>query len=141
MAVPYAKDSDIYTYDKSLKDVGEESFAAQLLLASNDVLNLIKGTWWPSATETSLASFDEANLDDAALVQLTVFKALGDYVFPSLSKFTETDIFKAKAEFYQGKFKEEWANVKGLPLYDFNKDTVHEDTERPGPFSHRMSRG
>ena len=141
MAVPYAKDSDIYTYDKSLKDIGEESFADHLLLASNDVLKLIKGTWWPSATEISLVNFDEANLDEDALVQLTVFKALGDYVFPSLSKFTETDTFKAKAEHYQARFKDEWATVKGLPLYDFNEDTVHDDDERPGPFVHRISRG
>lgn len=140
MAVPYAKDSDIYTYDKSLKDIGGESFAAQLLLASNDILNLIKGSWWPSATEIPLESFDEANLDEAALVQITVFKALGDYIFPGLSKFTEADTFKAKAEHYQNRFKEEWATIKGLPLYDFDEDTVHEDTERPGPFVHRISR-
>ena len=141
MTVPYAKDSDIYTYDKSLKDIGEESFADHLLLASNDVLKLVKGSWWPSATDIPLTSFAEARLDEAALLQLTVFKALGDYVFPSLSKFTETDIFKAKAEHYQNRFKEEWATVKGLPLYDFDEDTTFDEDERPGPFVHRISRG
>lgn len=141
MAVPYAKDSDIYTYDKSLKDIGEESFAPQLLLASNDVLNLIKGSWWPSATEIPLESFDEARLDEDSLVQLTVFKALGDYIFPGLSKFTETDTFKAKAEHYQGRFKDEWATIKGLPLYDFDDNSIHDDYEKPGPFVHRLSRG
>ena len=141
MAIPYAKDSDVYEYDSSLKDAGEESFEKLLIKASNDILNLIKGTWWPSVTSRPLSQFDEANLNEAALLQLTVYKALSAYIFPSLSKFSEGDIFKAKADHYAKQFKDEWAAVKGLPLYDFDESATFDDDERPGPFSHRVRRG
>lgn len=141
MAIPYAKDSDVYEYDSSLKDAGKESFEKLLIKASNDILNLIKGVWWPSATSLPLTSFDEARLNEEALLQLTVYKAFADYIFPSLSKFSEGDIFKAKADHYAGKFKDEWATVKGLALYDFDESSSFEDDERPGPFVHRIARG
>lgn len=141
MAIPYAKDSDIDIYDKSIREMGVESFENHLTLASNDILNLIKGVWWPSATSLPLTSFDEANLNEGALLQLTVFKALGDYSYPSIAKFTETDTLVAKAEHFKERFKEEWATIKGLALYDFDESSTFDDDEKPGPFVHRLSRG
>ena len=141
MAQPYAQDSDLDTYDKAVRKLSSDSFVDQLTLASNDILNLIKGTWWPNATNISLNSFDEANLNEAALLQITIFKALGDYIYPSLSQFKENDTLKAKADFYKQRFKEEWEVIKDLPLYDWDEDASFEDSERPGPFSVDLSRG
>ena len=141
MAQPYAQDSDLDTYDKEVRSLSSDTFVNQLNLASGDILNLIKGTWWPSSTNISLSSFDEANLNEAALLQITVFKALGDYIYPSLSQFGENDNLKTKADFFKARYLEEWEAIKNLPLYDFDEDASFEDTERPGPFSVDLSRG
>lgn len=141
LTTPYAKDSDLETYDSEVRKLGVDSFEKQLLLASEDILNKIKGEWWPSATTLSLSSFDEANLNTDALLQITVFKAFADYVFPMLSKFREGDIFQEKSKHYKERFKEEWATIKSLPLYDFDEDDTFEDSERKGPIERRLSRG
>ena len=65
MAKPYAKDSDVEVYEKTLRDLGVQSSADHLFLASDDVLNWIKGVWWPGVTTKPLTQFDEQYLNDA----------------------------------------------------------------------------
>ena len=141
MAKPYAKDSDVEVYEKTLKDLGVQSSADHLSLASDDVLNWIKGVWWPGVTTKPLIQFDEQYLNDAALKQATVFKALGDYIFVSISSFRENDTLKAKAEHYKKRYKDELLVIQGLPLYDFDQSATFDDDERSSTFSHRISRG
>jgi hypothetical protein len=141
MAKPYAKDSDVEVYEKTLRDLGVQSSADHLSLASDDVLNWIKGVWWPGVTTKPLTQFIELYLNDAALKQATVFKALGDYIFDSVSSFMENDTLQAKAEKYQKKYKAELLVIQGLALYDFDKSNTFDDDERPSTFSHRISRG
>lgn len=140
LTTPYAKDSDLETYDAKVRSYGIDSYNDQLLLASEDVLNKIKGDWWAKATTSSLTSFDEDNLNTAQLLQYTVYRAFADYIFPKLSKFNG-DIFQNKIDFYQKKADAEWAVIKELPLYDFDEDDVFEDDERRGPMNLRFTRG
>ena len=137
----YAQDSDLETYDSTISQQGVDSFEAQFTLATADVLNLIKGSWWPKATTIPLTSFDEDNLNIEQLKQLTVFKALYSYILPLLAKFLEGDVFNEKIKFYKDRFDEEWSVIQNLPLYDFDEDTSFEDSERRGPMTVRKSRG
>jgi hypothetical protein len=141
ITTPYAQDDDLDKYDNKVRNQGIDSYNDQLLLASNDILNLIKTSWWFDASGLSLDSFEEDRLNTAALEQLTVYKAFYSYIFPLLSKFTEGDTLVAKIEFYEKKFMEEWNVVKSLPLYDFDDDTLFEDDERRGPIRRRLVRG
>ncbi len=141
MAKPYAKDSDVEVYEKALRDLGVQSSADHLSLASDDVLNWIKGVWWPGVTTKPLTQFDEQWLNDEALKQATVFKALGDYIFVSIASFRENDTLKAKAEHYQKRYKSELLVIQGLPLYDFDQSSTFDDDEKPSTFSHRIRRG
>lgn len=137
----YAQDSDLEKYDSTISQQGIDSFESQFTLATADILNLIKGSWWPNATSIPLSSFSETLLNTEQLRQLTVFKALYSYILPKLAKFLEGDVFNEKITFYKDRFKEEWDVVKNLPLYDFDEDTSFEDSERRGPMTVRMSRG
>ena len=86
-------------------------------------------------------SFDEANLNTEALRQLCVYKTLYTHIYPSLSTYLEGDVWLNKIEAFKKLYNEEWAVVKGLPLYDFDEDTEFEDVERRGPFMTRLRRG
>jgi len=47
----YATDEDLQAYADDVFRHGVSSFADELTLASNDVLNLIKSEWWPAASQ------------------------------------------------------------------------------------------
>ena len=137
----YAQDSDLDNYDETILQQGVASFKNQFTMATADVLNMIKGSWWPKATSLPLTSFSEANLNTEALRQLTVYKALYTYILPKLAKFLDGDTFNEKIKFYKERFQEEWETIKNLPLYDWDEDASFEDSERRGPMSTKVSRG
>ena len=137
----YAEDSDLDEYDATIHNQGINSFESQLTKASNDILNLIKTAWWPEASGLDIDQLDEANLNEAALQKVTIYKAFYEYIYPSLSKFTEGDTFLERINFYRERFKEEWTVIKGLPLYDFDENTTFDDDERRGPIQRRTARG
>lgn len=148
----YASDSDLVGYADDILDHGVVTFTAELTRASADVLNLIKAEWWPNAiTGKSSETMDyglvgptltEANLNHAALKQITIYRALGFHVYPRLSKMSDNDgdSFSRRGEFYRGMYSDEWKLIKHLPLYDFNGDSAFDDTERRGPIGRRLIR-
>ena len=136
----YAQDSDLDKYDATVRDQ-DGSFLEMFTLGTADILNLIKGAWWPQATGLSLLSFDESRLNTEALRQLTVYWTLYAYICPFLATFIEGDTWLAKKDHYKERYDAEWAVVKNLPLYDFDEDDTFEDIERRGPFSTRLGRG
>ena len=147
----YAEDFDLKEYDDDIFDHNVSSFEAEIIRASADVLNKIKSEWWPKAIEsvssedhdTGLmpATLDEQYLNTAALKQITIFRALFAYIYPRLSTFIDGDTSREKAAHYKTMFNDEWKVIKGLPLYDFDKDSTFEDTERRGPIGRRLVRG
>ena len=138
--VPYAIDNDLDEYDTDVRSQGVESFRSDLVKASNEILNLVKTVWWPE-TGRSINSFEEAKLNEAALKQVTIYKAFYKYIFPRLANFTEGDVFLQKIDFYKELFKEEWLLVTGLPLYDFDDSDTFDDDEVRGPNPRRLARG
>lgn len=150
----YATDSDLLTHVPDLNDHGVGSWLSELTLASADVLNKIKAAWWPHAINGRslsgenydygllIPTLDEANLNEAALLNYTCYRALGTYILPRLSNMVDKDgdSFTRRADFFRGREEEEWGVIQGLPLYDFNEDSTFEDTERRGPIPMRIYR-
>jgi hypothetical protein len=123
----YAQDSDIY--DVIIIDPSaSNTWVDELTLATRDVLSKIKSTYWPPR---DISTFDEDNLDTTALVQMTVYRALGWYICPSLEKYVGGEIgsWGRQASRFKDMFKEEWDIVQQLPIYDFDEDAIFEDTE------------
>jgi len=155
MARPYIDDTDVEAFIPEITSFESPAsdFSTFYEKASEDVLNLIKAEWWPNAVTKHYGnetidlgpltpSLDEAHINDAALVNLTCYRAFYQYIMPYLTKDDDDDgdAFPRKAERYERAFTEEWAVVKMLPLYDFNQDGQFKDVERRGSYSRRVAR-
>jgi len=149
MAAPYATDADLQAFIPSILDNGVASFTPQLTLASTDVLELIKLEWWVNAV-TSRYGFtretvdispvfpilDETKLNEGALVNITCYRALAQYICPMLTTDSdEADEWNRKMARYAEFYRSEWEALEVKPLYDFNSDNQFSDIER------RVSRG
>jgi len=140
-----ANESDLQSVIPDVFSYGISDFTSALGEAANDVINLIKSSWWPNATRNSfifetqdvagaltIAPLDPIYLDSAALRKLVVYRAASAYIYPKLATFQDNDgdAFTRKSEFYRTMYNDEWEVVKQLPLYDFNKDGQFADIER-----------
>ena len=123
----YALDSDIYDVIE-ITPSASNTWEDELTLATRDVLAKIKSSYWPPR---DISTFDEGNLDTTALLKMTVYRALGWYICPSLEKYVggEIGVWGMQASRFKDMFKEEWGIVQQLPIYDFDEDAVFEDTE------------
>jgi len=153
MARPYATNSDLQVFIPKILTFGTTDFGLQLDKASEDVLNLIKADWWPAAVQTRwnaetidigplTPTIDETKINDAALLNLTCYRAFHHYIFPLLTKDSDADgdNFSRKIDRYRDYFESEWNTVKNLALYDFDGDAQFQDIERRGPTSRRVRR-
>ena len=140
----YANDNDLKTFIPTILENGVSSFATQLQLASDDVLEMIKVKWWVNAVSSRYAlnrettdwssyfpKFNEALLNTAQLKNLTCYRALHKYICPMLTNDADdADEWVRKEERYKAYFDEEWDKITRMPLYDFNQDSVFTDIER-----------
>jgi len=135
----YALDSDIYDVIE-ITPSASNTWVDELTTATRDVLAKIKSDFWAGR---NISTFDEANLDTDALIKLTVYRALGWYICPSLEKFDdgEAGAWSRHAEHFRMMFEEEWLIIQQLPIYDFDEDSVFEDTERQGLIAKTWTRG
>jgi len=150
----YANDTDLKTFIPRILDNGVVSFADQLQLASDDVLEMIKVDWWVNAVSSRYSlnrettdwssffpKFDEALLNTAQLKNLTCYRALHKYICPMLTNDAdEADEWTRKEERYKQFFDEEWQKIIKMPLYDFNQDSAFDDIERRQRSGIRLSR-
>jgi hypothetical protein len=135
----YALDSDVYDVIE-IKPLPSNALVDELTTATRDVLHKIKYEYW---VPRDIVLFDEANLDTTALVKLTVYRALGWYVCPSLESYQNGEEGKwgNKATYFQKMFEEEWLIVQQLPIYDFDEDDVFEDTDAQPFIAKKWKRG
>ena len=135
----YAEDSDIYDVIR-IDPSPSNAWLDELTLATRDVLAKVKSDFWPPR---NITTFDEDNLDTASLLKLTVYRALGWYICPSLEKFANGEEGKwgKKATYFKEMFAEEWLIVQQLPIYDFNEDDSFDASERQGLISKTIGRG
>ena len=134
----YADDSDIYYFIR-IEPSPSNAWLDELTLATRDVLAKVKSDFWPPR---NITTFDENNLDTASLLKLTVYRALGWYICPSLEKYANGEKGKwgHKADDFKKMYDDEWLIVQQLPIYDFNEDDVFDDSERQGLIAKRFTR-
>ncbi|MCK5615535.1 hypothetical protein KAR91_77440 [Candidatus Pacearchaeota archaeon] len=135
----YAEDSDICDVIR-IDPSASATWLDELTTATRDVLAKVKSDWW---APRDIVLFDEANLDTDSLLKLTVYRALGWYICPSLEKFANGEEGKwgKKATYFKEMFAEEWLIIQQLPIYDFNEDDSFDDSERQGLISKEIGRG
>lgn len=135
----YAETSDIAKIIDIDPPAGD-GWTDELTKATRDVLAMIKADFWPPR---HISSFDEANLDLDALVDLTCYRALGWYICPFLENYAggEEGKWSLKAKVYKDLYHEEWLTLQKTPIYDFDEDSVFEDEETQGISSKRIGRG
>lgn len=135
----YALDSDVYDVIR-IDPSASNTWVDELTTATRDVLAKIKSDFWPPR---DISTFDEDNLDVVALMKLTVYRALGWYICPSLESYQggEEGKWGKKARDFKQQYEDEWLIVQQLPIYDFNEDSVFEDSERQGLIAKTWTRG
>jgi len=141
--IPYITDTDLAKHVPDINDHNPPSnWSDQIQYGTDDVLNKIKAAWWPQVTDP-IYELDESLLNTDALANLAIYCCLGFYALPYLAteRDKDGDSFSRKAEYYRGRYNEEWEVVKELPLYDFDGDTQFEDSERQGPIVRELVRG
>jgi len=140
----FATESDLQDFMPDIFRHGHNDFTNDLANAEEDIINLIKSSWYPSAirstfirenTDLSFYAFiplDVTRLNSAVLKKLTIYRAAYAYIYPKMStmKDADGDSFSRKSEFYKKMYSEEWSIVKLLALYDFNGDSQFSDLER-----------
>jgi len=143
----YATTSDLVALRSDITaDVAD--WSAQLALAESDVLERIKTEWFPNAARSNYGygldlndwqviqnAFNATYLNTALLKNLTCYRALAAYIYPSLTRDTDDgqDAFSRRAERYASFYAEEWQKVSKMPLYDFDHDSTFEALERVEP--------
>jgi len=150
----FATESDLQDFIPDIFQHGSNNFTADIANAEEDVVNLIKSSWYPSAYRSTFISenydatgsafipLDEALLNSAALKKITIYRAASAYIYPKMStmKDVDGDSFSRKADFYKGMYNDEWDVIKHLPLYDFDEDGNFSDLERRTNNGRRMFR-
>ena len=140
---PYIDKDDLAKHVPDINDHDAPTdWTDQIAFATEDVLNKIKAEWWPQVASPSF-TIDESKLNTDALINLAVYRTLGFYALPyqATEMDKDGDAFSRKAEYYRGRYDEEWELVKELPLYDLDGDSQFEDEERQGPIVRTLARG
>jgi len=156
VATPFIQDTDLVAYMPDVLTFGIASFAAQNLLATNDVVERLTNEWWPNAignyygftrervdmTWPILPAMDIARINTTALKQLVTYRALSHYIMPMLSSDADAngDLFTRRMDRYYRFHSEEWKKVIHLPLYDFNADSAFTQIERAQSTGRRLAR-
>ncbi len=156
LSAPLINDSDLTVYMPDVLSFGTATFLTQCTLASDDIYERLLNEWWPNALGNYfgftqervdlvwpvLPLLDENYLNKAALTQITVYRALSHYIMPMLASDADAngDLFTRRAARYNTFYNEEWKKIVRMALYDFNKDAVFQNRERPQRMGRRLVR-
>jgi len=125
-----------------------------LQMASDDILNRLKVSWWTQAASTrmgrenlaldvlQLPPLKVSKLNIPAIKNLTCYRALSAYILPKMSSDLSAtgDAFGRKSVHFEKMYASEWETVILLPIYDFDGDGNFEEIERVRVFSRKTLR-
>ena len=130
----YATDADLLELIPSIFDHGETSFTSELAEAEADVKRDIEIEWTKRGFSygSGKTRFDADLLTAAQWKRATLYKALADYIMPSLSPFREGDAFQLQMTYYKTRYAEETTAefARGIQ-YDLNDDGVDDTDIQP----------
>jgi hypothetical protein len=128
----YATNADLLALVPSVYDQGESDFTDELVMATADVQRDIEVEWLKQGFRKGDGNtrFDADLLVGTQWKRATMYKALADYIMPSLSPFREDDSFQLQMKFYKSRYAEETGAefARGIQ-YDANDDGTIDDTD------------
>ena len=150
----FAARTDLITYQPDIGDMGLSTgqLDTYVTQAIADVQRDIRNKWWSvyhsnQSRNRSYAGgieIDLTLLTDSQWTRATVYRCLGYYVCPSLTKFNATgdeDRFQQMGSFYRERYEDEFADIlrDGFE-YDANDDSTISDAEKVAVHSLRLVR-
>lgn len=120
----FATDDNILKLIPTIFDFGIESFTDELTQAQADVTRKIQIEWYNKTHSPS--NFDSTLLTETQWQYATMYRALSNYIFPMLSKWTpEGDSHREQIEFYAKRFAEEIKDQFAVGIeYDQDEDDI-----------------
>jgi hypothetical protein len=150
----FAARTDLITYQPDIGDMGLSTAQLDTYVtqAIADVQRDIRNKWWSvyhsnQSRNRSYAGgieIDLTLLTDSQWTRATVYRCLGYYVCPSLTKFNATgdeDRFQQMGIFYRERYEDEFADIlRDGVEYDANDDSTISDAEKVAVHSLRLVR-
>ena len=140
----FATRSDLLVYQPDIGDMGlttseQDAFVTQAIA---DVQRDIRNRWWSvyhsnQSRNRSYAGGIEINLSlltDSQWTRATVYRTLGYYICPALTKFNsegDEDRFAMMGKFYRERYEDEFSDIlrDGIE-YDADEDSSIADAEK-----------
>jgi len=150
----FAARTDLITYQPDIGDMGLSTAQLDTYVtqAIADVQRDIRNKWWSvyhsnQSRNRSYAGgieIDLTLLTDSQWTRATVYRCLGYYVCPSLTKFNasgDEDRFQQMGSFYRERYEDEFADIlRDGVEYDANDDSTISDAEKVAVHSLRLVR-
>lgn len=140
-----ALDADLVKLRSDILQHGVTTWADQLAFAESDVIERIQTEWFVQAAKGIFAhglsgqpmqiildTWNVAYLNTGILKNLVCYRAMGWYIYPSLTKDVDDgeDAFTRRAVRYAEFYEQEWERIIKMPLYDFDADSSFSAIDR-----------
>jgi hypothetical protein len=136
--------SDVQEYQPDIAAYGITDFDTQLQHAEDDVIRRIREEWWEryrhtvrykDITKVTSIELDSTKLTNAQWTRSVVYRALGEYILPMLTKWKtpdgDIDAFQVQIEFYRARYNEEFqAILRDGVEYDEDGDSTISTSEK-----------
>jgi len=136
--------SDVQEYQPDIAAYGITNFDTQLQHAEDDVIRRIREEWWEryrhtvrfkDITKVTSIELNKALLTNTQWTRSVVYRALGEYILPMLTKWKtpdgDIDAFQVQIEFYRARYNEEFqAILRDGVEYDEDGDNTISTSEK-----------
>ena len=140
--------SHVQEYQPDIAAYGITNFDTQLQHAEDDVIRRIREEWWEryrhtvrfkDITKVTSIELNKALLTNTQWTRSVVYRALGEYILPMLTKWKtpdgDIDAFQVQIEFYRARYNEEFQAILrdgveydedgGGTVSDIEKEAIH----------------
>ena len=136
--------AEVQKYQPDIAAYGITDFDIQLQFAEDDVIRQIREEWWEryrhtvrykDITKVTSIELDSTKLTNTQWTRSVVYRALGEYILPMLTKWKtpdgDIDAFQVQIEFYRASYATEFqAILRDGVSYDENSDGTIQDSEK-----------
>ena len=140
--------SHVQEYQPDIASFGITNFDTQLQHAEDDVIRQVREEWWEryrhtvrykDITKVTSLELVSSKLTGTQFRRAVCYKALGEYIFPQLSKFRDPntgegkDSFQVQMDYYTKKYAEEFQAVlrDGVEYDEDSSGTVTASEKEP----------
>ena len=140
--------SHVQEYQPDIASFGITNFDTQLQHAEDDVIRQVREEWWEryrhtvrykDITKVTSLELVSSKLTGAQFRRAVCYKALGEYIFPQLSKFRDPstgegkDSFQVQMDYYKNRYNEEFQAVlrDGVEYDEDSSGTIQASEKEP----------